>query len=192
MAVTLPTAFPAIDPDSFRPNVHIVSDPQAVNLIESANWLFANAREGVCIVDFLGGAIDGNGLFQGVGSPISTTADGATYVHRASCYYRARNIPTNNNQLHLVVYAAAAGNTGGVRVRVYDAGASLIDTLTVSITTAGSPGVFTVTATGGALDGGTEYHCQIELMAAAGGAGTLKLYQLGLFETVYTSAGALP
>ena len=196
MAVTLNATLLGLDPEAIRPGVILVDDPQIEDLIEDANLLFAVLRSVGAVVDFREGDDSGtspgggtgDGLFQGVGSTVSTTT--ASYVDRGRISYRSRNAPTNNNQLHLIVHAAAATANGNARVRVYDTSDTLIDTITLSITTAGSPGLFTGTAAGTALDGDTEYYAKLELQAGA--LGSVKVYRVALFETVYTSAGSLP
>lgn len=193
MAVTLNAAFASMDPQVFRALTAITEDPQAENLIENLNWLFANLRMNAVLWDFRNRSL-GDGIWQGVGGMTGTADDLNTYVTRQRGLYYARASATDNNQLYLVTYAQASGGTGNARANFFNNAAPpvSIDNIVTTHTVASGLSLQVAQAAGGALDGNTLYRVDLDLLANVAAGSWLKCKAAAIFETRYTTGASLP
>lgn len=179
MAKTI--AWTGIDPATLRAGQPAtIADPKFI--AEGANYVFAKLRTTVAVEDFQSyqNRSTAVGIHQGVGSAISTTNDGATYVDRLAGYYYGGSIDANNDQLTASIDCEAVTTDGAIRVQFKTLAGAVVDTLTITVTAAGGRAVREADAAGTTLDGGVEYHVVVGVRAGIGGQ--VKIYGLEISE----------
>jgi hypothetical protein len=189
VAKTVPTTASPQSPDLVRPGRHSFT-VEAQDTIEFGNFVYGRVlRQNILHFDARELGL-GDGIYQGTGSTIDSTADGSTYVERLRGYYVARMIPDDHDLIKVRTVAEADTATGGIKVKFEEigGGGGNDETVTHSIAT-GSLDEKETTLGGGALDGDLAYYVIVTIMA--GTSGWTKLYNLDVAE-INIAFGSMP
>lgn len=175
MAKTIPATRSVPDPLSLILPRLAGQQEHLLDMLEGANFDMAKFRRAIYCDDFRKYG-SGQGIWQGLGSPVDDFQSAADYTKQFEFIYRAKTGPDSHNLIHMVI----AGHTGGadIEVRFRDYG----DTTTVHTESFSLITTFdtTRTVTGGNFDSDTTYIGQVWAKADVGEF--LKIYRFAVFE----------